>query len=86
MPILEALDATRICARASVALADPAVWARPAPTIERTPTPTHNGSYSWWSLVGNPQALLVTGMIGAALAKNAVGQLLAAGGVQPVRG
>lgn len=69
---MSVLDATRICARGSAPLADPSAWlmappASPRPKPEPAPT-----SYSWWSLVRNPHALLVTGMVGAALIRDAI--------------
>jgi hypothetical protein len=88
MSVLDALDATRICARSSAALADPAAWSRVPTTPNRRPAAiTAPTSYSWWSLVSNPQALLVTGMIGTMVAKDFAAHILAgAGSRQPMRG
>lgn len=71
---MSVLDATRICARSSAPLADPSAWlmappAPPRPKPEPEPSPA---SYSWWSLVRNPHALLVTGMVGAVLIRDAI--------------
>jgi hypothetical protein len=73
MSILAALDATRICARSSVA-SD--AWTRPIPVAARRPmTPT--GDYSWRSLLRNPHALLLTGMVSTVVARDALGQVVA---------
>lgn len=78
MSVLDALDATRICARWSQPLADPQAWATPAPVPVRVqPTPAQPVDYSWWSLARNPNALLVTGMISTVLVKDAVLRMLA---------
>lgn len=77
MSVLDALDATRICARGSGSLADPAVWARPVPVTTRTkPTPALS-PFSWTSLARNPHAILMTGMIGAVLVKDAMLRVVA---------
>jgi hypothetical protein len=71
MSVLDALDATRICARSSAALADPDVWRRPAPVAPRRATPAQPaGDYSWRSLLRNPHALLVTGMVSTVMVKD----------------
>jgi len=80
MPILDALDATRICGRSSAALADPQAWARTSTVLARRSSPEPQHNYSWWSLVTNPQALLLTGMIGTTLAKTLVAQLVSGAG------
>ena len=70
MSVLAALDATRICARSSVA---PDAWTRPVPVVARRESPTQRaGDYSWRSLLRNPQALLVTGMVSTVMVKDAV--------------
>jgi hypothetical protein len=71
MSVLDALDATRICARSSVA---PDAWTRPVPVSERRGSPAQpaGGDYSWRSLLRNPHALLVTGMVSTVLVKDAV--------------
>lgn len=66
MSLLEALDATRICS--SAALADPAAWARPVSTVKRVPASEPSGCFSWLSLIRNPRAMLVTGMVGGVIA------------------
>lgn len=71
MSVLDALDATRICSRWSAPLADPAVWARPIPMAPRRAA-AQRDPYSWRSLARNPHAMLVTGMVGAVMAKDAV--------------
>ena len=75
MSVLDALDATRICARGSSRLNDPAAWARPVPVAARAavaPVP-----FSWRGLVRNPNALLMTGMIGTVMIKDALTGVLA---------
>jgi hypothetical protein len=77
MSVLDTLDATRICARRSAPLGD-AAWTRPVPTIaRRVPAPMQRSHYSWWSLARNPHAMLVTGMVGTVLARDAVLRILA---------
>ncbi len=68
MSVLAALDATRICSRRS---ADPSAWANPVPVPERTPARTEAG-FSWRSLIRNPHAILVTGLVGTAVAADTV--------------
>jgi hypothetical protein len=70
MSVLAALDATRVCARAS---AQPdSAWVRAAPAPVRQVTPACVVGYSWWSFVRNPQAMLVTGLVGAAVTRDAL--------------
>lgn len=72
MSVLDALDATTICGRSSKLLADPAVWARPVPmTVRHRAAPTRCEGYSWRSLARNPHALMVTGIVGAVMARDA---------------
>lgn len=69
MSVLTAIDATRICRRWSAGLDDPAAWTIPGPpVVDRARPPEPSRPYSWWSLVRNPQALLLTGMVGTAVA------------------
>jgi hypothetical protein len=75
MFVLDALDATRICARSSAALADPDVWRRPVPIAPRQALPAPTTSYSWRHLVRNPHALLVTGMVSTLMVKDALARL-----------
>jgi hypothetical protein len=75
MSVLDALDATRICARRS---APAAAWANPAPPLPRPrPVPVPHGDYSWWSLARNPHAMLMTGLIGAMVATDTVARMAA---------
>ena len=82
MSVLELLDATRICAHWSPA--GPDAWARPVPVphrpVTRRPLPGPPGpgpaGYSWRALARNPQALLVTGMVGALVAADSAARLL----------
>ncbi|HET6878290.1 MAG TPA: hypothetical protein VFH38_12225 [Jatrophihabitans sp.] len=79
MSVLDALDATRICARWSQPLADPQAWATPAPVPARErPAAPEPVDYSWWALARNPNALLVTGMISTVLMKDAMLRVFAA--------
>jgi hypothetical protein len=72
MSVLDVLDATRLCRRWSPAL-DDAAWVAAAPLPpRREPAPTPPGRYSWWCLVRNPHAMLVTGMMGTLVAKDAM--------------
>lgn len=76
MSVLTALDATRICARWSPD--DPSAWAMPAPEPVRRPrVSARPGGYSWWSLVRNPSAILVTGLVGTMATVDAVQRLAA---------
>jgi hypothetical protein len=71
--MFDALDATRICARSSAALADPDVWRNPIPVRPRRAVPTTPAEdYSWRSLLRNPHALLVTGMMSTVIVKDAL--------------
>lgn len=66
MSLFDALDATRICERWTASTPPPVpVSSRPRVPV---PDPKH---YSWWTLVRNPQALLVTGLVGTMLATDA---------------
>jgi len=71
MSLLAALDATRICARDSAALADPAAWLLAPPPAPRREAPEAQRGYSWWALARNPSALLVTGLVGGLAARDA---------------
>ncbi len=73
MSFLQALDATAIASRSSAALADPAAWAMGTPVVSRPKAvaPTRD-RYSWWTLVRNPHAMVVTGMVGAMMARDAL--------------
>jgi hypothetical protein len=70
MSVLSVLDATTLCGSSSntpsAPVSTPPVRTRPAPA----------GPFSWWALARNPQALLVTGMLGAVVVKDAVGAVL----------
>jgi hypothetical protein len=66
MSVLDALDATRICERWTASAPQPI----PVPIRPRVPVPAPV-RYSWWTLVRNPQALLVTGLVGTMLATDA---------------
>jgi hypothetical protein len=78
MFVLDALDATRICARSSAALADPEVWKRPVPVTRRRPSPVQGpDTYSWRSLVRNPHAMVVAGMVGTVMVKDVMLGILA---------
>jgi hypothetical protein len=70
MSVLDALDATRICARSSVT---PDAWTRPVPVAARRESAAQwAGDYSWRSLLRNPHALLLTGMISTVMVKDAI--------------
>ncbi|GAB2478017.1 hypothetical protein GCM10027265_31060 [Jatrophihabitans fulvus] len=76
MSVLDRLDATRLCASSSVALADPAAWARPIP-VRRAPVAVPQPQpFSWRAMVRNPNALVFSGMMGTVIAKDAVVRLL----------
>jgi hypothetical protein len=62
MSLFSRLDATRICARWSPD--DPSVWATPVPVPERARPAAAPARYSWRALVRNPQALVLTGVVG----------------------
>ena len=80
MSFLQALDATAIASRSSAALADPAAWAMAAPVVARPrPVAPARDRYSWWTLVRNPHAMVVTGMVGVMLARDAVIRTVTAG-------
>jgi hypothetical protein len=70
MSVLDALDATRLCARWSTA-DDPSVWVIPAPPLPVRPT-APPAEFSWTAFVRNPYALLVTGVVGTMAALDAV--------------
>jgi hypothetical protein len=75
MSVLDALDATRICARSSVT---PDAWTRPVPVAARRESPAQRADdYSWRSLLRNPHALLLTGMVSTVLAQEAMVRRLA---------
>lgn len=78
MSVLDALDATRLCARWSEPLADPAAWARPLPTAPATPRAQRGSAevWSWRALARNPHAMLLTGMVGTSLLAEATVRLL----------
>ncbi|MDT4914044.1 MAG: hypothetical protein QOC66_3172 [Pseudonocardiales bacterium] len=72
MSVLDGLDATRICSRWSASL-DDAAWVMSAPPLpRRAPVQVHPDRYSWWSLVRNPHAMMMTGLVGTVLAKDAM--------------
>ena len=75
MSLFDVLDATRLCS--SDGLADPAAWAIPIPTVERVPMAEPSGCFSLLSLVRNPRAVLVTGMVGGAAAADVALRILA---------
>jgi hypothetical protein len=76
MSVLTALDATRICARWSPD--DPAAWvSAPRPPERRRAAENRTADYSWWSLVSNPYALLVTGLVGTMATVDAVQRVVA---------
>lgn len=66
MSVRDALDATRICARWSPDAAD--AWARPVPVPARAVRAPAASRYRWRSLLRNPQALAVTGMVATVVA------------------
>ena len=72
MSVLDVLDATQLCSRWSDP--DPAVWARPIPTSPRPAVVA--APHSWRSLARNPRAMLLTGLVAADLAKDAVRRAL----------
>jgi hypothetical protein len=74
MSVLDVLDATRLCSRWSDP--DPAIWARPVPTANRAAVVAR--AHSWRSFARNPRAVLLTGLVGADLARDAVTRALAA--------
>lgn len=63
---LNALDATRVCARWSPDGAD--AWSRPVPVPARAPRPLTPDRYRWRTLLRNPKALAVTGMVATVVA------------------
>jgi hypothetical protein len=65
MSVLQALDATRVCARWSPE--DAASWSRPVPVPPRPVRPAPP-RYRWRSLLQNPQALAITGVVGTLVA------------------
>ena len=74
MSVLDVLDATRLCSRWSDP--DPAIWARPVPTVRRAPVVVHD--HSWRSFARNPKAMLLSGLVVADLAKDVMVRALAA--------
>jgi hypothetical protein len=90
MLFLDALDATRIAGRWSP---DEDAWQLltpvPGPRIATSaavgadvPVPQAAPRYSWWTLARNPHAMVVTGMVGTVLVRDALrtaGRALAAG-------
>lgn len=70
MTLFAALDATRI-ADHYLDDADPDRWSRAVPVASRTLTPV-DVAYSWWALARNPQALLLSGVVGVLVARDAV--------------
>jgi hypothetical protein len=73
MSVLAALDATTLCTPRPVAAE---AWALPVLTYEPRPV-TAPAEFSWWSLVRNPQALLLTGVITANLVRDALARAVA---------
>jgi hypothetical protein len=72
MSVLDALDATRICARWSADLDDPQAWLMaPAPPPASRPSAPEPG-YSWWRFLRNPRAMVVAGMVTTMVATDAV--------------
>jgi hypothetical protein len=69
MSVLDVLDATRICSRWSDP--DPSVWARPVATSTHRRPVVHR-PHSWRSFALNPKAMLLTGLVGVDLARDAV--------------
>lgn len=72
MSVLDRLDATRLCARWSVPYDDPSAWSRPVPVAAPVAPPAPAVDFSWRALARNPNALALSGMIGAVLVKDAV--------------
>ena len=81
MSLLNMLDATRMCS--SAALADPAAWARPVSPARRAAASERSECFSWLSLVRNPRAMLVTGMVGGVMAADVARQMLASASTFP---
>lgn len=72
MTLADTLDATRLCARWSAPLADPAAWVVPAPAVRTArAVPAPAVPYSWRALARNPRAALVSAMVGVAMAGDA---------------
>ncbi len=71
MSLLSALDATRVADRL-VDDSDDARWARPIAVPQRQAVAAAAIGYSWWSLARNPNALLLTGMMGVLVVRDAV--------------
>lgn len=76
MSVFHALDATRLCARWSEPLTDPAPWARPVPTAAARPEHAVDRVWSWRALARNPHAMLLTGMVGASMLAEATLRLV----------
>jgi hypothetical protein len=77
MSALAMLDATSICSRSSDRLTDPSAWLMaPGPVSVPGPRPTARAEvpvrYSWWTLLRNPHALMVTGLVSPLAARDAV--------------
>jgi hypothetical protein len=68
MSVLDVLDATNLCTRWS----GPEAWALGPPEPPRRSLAAADADFSWWSLVRNPQALLLTGVIAAGLVRDNV--------------
>lgn len=79
MSVLDALDATRICARSSVA---PDAWTRPVPVNARRGSTAQPADYTWRSLLRNPHALLLTGMVSTVMVKDVVLGMVTSGSVR----
>lgn len=68
MSVLDVFDATRLCARWTAAPAE--AWSRPVPVLDR-PEPAAPTAFSLWSMLRNPHAMAVTGMVGTLMVKDA---------------
>ena len=65
MSVLDALNATRVCARGP--RPDDSAWALPVPIPERRASSSVPVAFSWRALARNPQALLLSGMVAASV-------------------